>query len=147
MYTRTHFQKLTGLTRKAIRTYEKRGLLTPIQQDSSSAVYPEKDIKSARLIKQLRNANISIAKIFSIQQLTGQAQNNVIKEVLDEINENIKRNHTAKETLSACLEENKAKPVLEIYGGFFAVGRSALLPKSKVANFVSDFSKTSYQIT
>lgn len=55
--------KITGLTKKAIRLYEERGLITVGRSENGYRDYSEKDIKILEQIKLLRTAGISIIDI------------------------------------------------------------------------------------
>ena len=55
--------KITGLTKKAIRLYEDRGLITVGRSDNGYRDYSEKDIKQLNQIKLLRTAGVSITDI------------------------------------------------------------------------------------
>ena len=55
--------KITGLTKKAIRLYEERGLITVGRGENGYRYYSEKDIKILAQIKLLRTAGVSITDI------------------------------------------------------------------------------------
>ena len=55
--------KITGLTKKAIRLYEERGLITVDRGENGYRYYSEKDIKILEQIKLLRTAGVSITDI------------------------------------------------------------------------------------
>ncbi|MBQ3015361.1 MAG: MerR family transcriptional regulator [Clostridia bacterium] len=55
--------KLTGLTKKAIRLYEVRGLMTINRSENGYRDYSENDIKTLKQIKLLRTAGVSITDI------------------------------------------------------------------------------------
>ena len=56
-------EKITGLTKKAIRLYEDRGLIRIGRSDNGYRDYSEKDIKLLNQIKLLRTAGVSITDI------------------------------------------------------------------------------------
>ena len=60
-------QKATGLSAKAIRLYEEKGLVHVKRQDNDYRAYDEADIKQLLYIKGLRKLGISIAEIKQIQ--------------------------------------------------------------------------------
>ena len=55
--------RITGLTKKAIRLYEERGLITVDRCENGYRDYAEKDIKLLEQIKLLRTAGVSITDI------------------------------------------------------------------------------------
>ena len=56
-------EKITGLTKKAIRLYELRGLITVERGENGYRDYSERDIKTLERIKLLRTAGVSITDI------------------------------------------------------------------------------------
>ena len=56
-------EKITGLTKKAIRLYEDRGLITVDRCENGYRDYSESDIKSLNQIKLLRAAGVSLTDI------------------------------------------------------------------------------------
>ena len=55
--------KITGLTKKAIRLYEERALITVCRSENGYRDYSEMDIKLLERIKLLRTAGVSITDI------------------------------------------------------------------------------------
>lgn len=55
--------KITGLTKKAIRLYEDRGLITVERSENGYRFYSEQDVKILEQIKLLRTAGVSITDI------------------------------------------------------------------------------------
>ena len=55
--------RITGLTKKAIRLYEDRGLITVERCENGYRDYSEKDVKTLKQIKLLRAAGVSITDI------------------------------------------------------------------------------------
>lgn len=55
--------KITGLTKKAIRLYEERGLITVVRSENGYRDYSEQDVKILEQIKLLRTAGVSIIDI------------------------------------------------------------------------------------
>ena len=61
-------EKLTGLSKKAIRLYESKGLIDNIQREANGyRDYSEQDVSALRRIKLLRVAGISLADISLLQ--------------------------------------------------------------------------------
>ena len=56
-------EKITGLTKKAIRLYEERGLITVNRSENGYRDYSDNDIKILEQIKLLRTAGVSLADI------------------------------------------------------------------------------------
>ena len=56
-------EKITGLTKKAIRLYEDRGLITVCRSENGYRDYSENDVTILEKIKLLRTAGVSITDI------------------------------------------------------------------------------------
>jgi|ASRP01.1.fsa_nt_gi DNA-binding transcriptional MerR regulator len=65
MYKIGEFSKITGLSIKALRYYDKEGILVPADRESDNAyrLYDAHNYKNALLIKRLRQLNFSISEI------------------------------------------------------------------------------------
>ena len=62
--------KLAGLTRKAVRLYEARGLLPPIERtESGYRLYSRHDLQALRFIAQARAVGLSLEEIRTIMVL------------------------------------------------------------------------------
>ncbi len=56
--------KLTGLTKKAIRYYEEKGLIKPLTDESNGyKIYLEQDIDELKMVSFLRNIGMPVATI------------------------------------------------------------------------------------
>jgi len=58
-----HVEKMTGLTQKAIRLYESKGLLSVDRSENGYRNYSEQDLETLKTIKLLREAGIAIPDI------------------------------------------------------------------------------------
>ena len=56
-----------GLTKKSIRFYEDNGLISPNRSENSYRTYNDEDIRMLRIIKFLRNLNVSVNDIKKLQ--------------------------------------------------------------------------------
>lgn len=65
MYQISQFSKISGLTVKALRYYDKQNILKPSYRDKDTLYryYDERDLKKAQLIKLLRSLDFSISEI------------------------------------------------------------------------------------
>ena len=70
MYKISQFSKISGLTVKALRYYDKEGILTPSFRDAENQYryYSDEDLKKALLIKFLRSLEFSIMEIREITE-------------------------------------------------------------------------------
>jgi MerR family copper efflux transcriptional regulator len=60
----------TGLTRKAVRLYEARGLLPPVERTGTGyRRYSEHDLRALRFIRQARGLGLSLDQIHTIMAL------------------------------------------------------------------------------
>lgn len=59
-------EKASGLTRHTIRYYEKEGLIHPKREENDYRDYSDEDLQTLKLVKFLRNLNISIDDVKGI---------------------------------------------------------------------------------
>ncbi len=67
----------TGLTRRALRVYEKTGLLIPHRAANGYRRYTEQHVKDALIIHDMRQAGLSLAiiqQMIAIKRMSGSAQ-------------------------------------------------------------------------
>src|SRR5512143_3282102 len=67
----------TGLTRRAMRVYEKTGLLIPHRAANGYRCYTEQHLKDALIIHDMRRAGLSLAiiqQMIAIKRTSGSAQ-------------------------------------------------------------------------
>lgn len=70
-YTIGEIAAETGLTRRALRLYEKAGLLTPVRGDNNYRLYTELDKQKAEIVHQLRQGGLGldiIRQLFTVKQ-------------------------------------------------------------------------------
>lgn len=93
MYKISQFSKISGLTVKALRYYDKEGILTPSFRDAENQYryYSDEDLKKALLIKFLRSLEFSIMEIREITEAvdTEDELTHVLKEKIQFIETNI----------------------------------------------------------
>ena len=65
---RSEVEKQTGLTRKAIEYYEKKGLIEPIKMENGYRVYSIKDVEDLKEIQVYRSLGLSIEEILAIKK-------------------------------------------------------------------------------
>ena len=80
-------EKITGLTPKAIRLYESKGLIHISRDENRYRNYSEDDIRKLKTIKLLRKAGISIADIklyifgvMSLEEIINKRKAEILKE-------------------------------------------------------------------
>ncbi|NDJ76235.1 MAG: MerR family transcriptional regulator [Chloroflexi bacterium] len=88
-YTIGQLAAQTGLTRRALRLYEKAGLLVPLRGGNNYRYYTEQQLKEAAVIRELREAGLSlhiIGTIFAIKRAPGSPEQKLARflGVLDE---------------------------------------------------------------
>lgn len=103
-------QKATGLSAKAIRLYEEKGLVHVKRQDNDYREYDEADIKQLLYIKALRKLGISIGEIKQIQD-----RETSLRDVLTQRKNILKEESEKKEILmdicdEICKDLEKGKP-------------------------------------
>lgn len=95
MVTISQFSKISGLTVKALRYYDEKGLLTPSCRDKENQYryYDDQDLERALMIKFLRSLDFSIMEIEEILKLV-KNQNDlicVLQEKAQHVESNIAR--------------------------------------------------------
>lgn len=80
-------ERITGLTQKAIRLYEAKGLLTVSREENGYRSYTEEDVERLKMIRLLRSVGIAITDIklylfgvVSIEELTEKRKSEIMKE-------------------------------------------------------------------
>ena len=56
-------EKITGLTQKAIRLYESKGLISVSRKENGYRSYTDKDVQTLKEIKLFRSVGITISDI------------------------------------------------------------------------------------
>jgi len=88
MITRTELISEVGLTRKAIRVYEKSGLICPDDSCAdNNSLYDDENLRKARLIKKLRGANLPVPVIKSILDSRSDDHLEQLNEAIDAVQE------------------------------------------------------------
>ncbi|MEO9530228.1 MULTISPECIES: MerR family transcriptional regulator [unclassified Roseibium] len=139
MLTRSELQLQAGLTRKALRIYEEKGLLVQGLNAKRQAVYRQEDVESAILIKSLRQAGVPIAQIEEILRPGPAAPLKEVDAIRDLLHASVASTHDALqklETYFACQEKQVRKLR---HGGYWALGTEAVVDKKSVADFVTEF--------
>ena len=139
MITRAQFQSKTGLTRKALRIYEEKGLLKPEVFSNQHAAFSESALKSALLIKSLRRAGVPIKRIESLLLPKNHQDGNELQRLQDTLNEFSRDTFEALALLEEFSRRSDQKVQKQRHGGYWAYGKEADLRKSEVAEFVTEF--------
>lgn len=95
MYKISQFSKISDLTVKALRYYDKEGILSPSFRDEENQYryYNDADFEKARLIKYLRSLDFSIMEIREILE-TAETENDlafILREKIKIIEKNISK--------------------------------------------------------
>lgn len=97
--------KATGLTKKAIRYYEKMGLLSPaINQDNNYREYGREDVERLKQISVLRRLGVPVAEIKEALRGTGQLAQ-VLKQHLTRLEGEIEEKEKSRRAIKSCLED------------------------------------------
>lgn len=131
-----------GLSRKALRIYEERGLLKPVMvADSRVGYYDEASVTRGRLIKLLRAADISVANITCLFVSNEQEQSEAVSSISRAITQKIKASEKAIRTLCAFKRHSPLRPKTIVHGGYWVQGHETLLKKQDVAGYVTEFAR------
>ncbi len=106
-------EHLTHLSKKSIRYYEELGLITPKRDDNGYRIYDEENLKELKVIKFLRELNISVNDIKKLKE-----EKISLKECMEEKIEQIEReNDNYLKIKNMCLDisrENKTFSTIDI---------------------------------
>lgn len=99
-YTIGQFAALTGLTPRALRLYERAGLLVPRRHDNNYRLYGEPQVHEAAVIQELRAAGLSVAaiqRLFAIKRGDAPPADKLRRAlaVLDDMRETLAAKHAA----------------------------------------------------
>ncbi|MEM7668574.1 MAG: MerR family transcriptional regulator [Pseudomonadota bacterium] len=137
MLSRAELQAATGLSRKAIRVYEERGILSPIRDTKCHATYDEGAVLLGRMIATLRRANVSLEDIKRVTELQDECDDAFVEQLKARLRSSAQDMHTAVQTIDSVCRSIKAKVFCTRYGGFWATGRKEKIDKSRVGPFLS----------
>ncbi|MEL6984385.1 MAG: MerR family transcriptional regulator, partial [Actinomycetota bacterium] len=95
------FARCTGLSVSALRFYATRGLLEPVEIDSTSGYrrYGPDQVANGRLIRDLRRLEMPLREITAALQLTGTARHELISEHLRRLERIVDRARTVAHTI------------------------------------------------
>ena len=110
LYKISEFSRITRLTAKALRYYEQEGILKPSARDVNNyRLYNENDYGKARMIALLREFGFSIMEIKDVLEICEDSEDLacVMKEKIDFIQENIKKEKSLIRNLSKKISEKE----------------------------------------
>lgn len=101
---------LTGLSIKAIRLYEEKGLIVPPKRQGKYRVYESFHIDALHLIREARQLGISLSRLQPVMQyrsgaLDWQGIRQFLLEIRGEMEAQIRQTQTRIQRLDACCEE------------------------------------------
>ncbi|GAA0375288.1 Cu(I)-responsive transcriptional regulator [Bowmanella denitrificans] len=101
---------LTGLTIKAIRLYEAKGLITPPKRLGKYRVYEQSHIDALHLIREARLLGISLARLQPVMRVNDKGLDwpqvhRFLQEVRQELETEIKQTQARIKRLDACCQE------------------------------------------
>ncbi|HDC6536226.1 TPA: MerR family transcriptional regulator [Staphylococcus aureus] len=99
---------LMNISQDTLRYYEKVGVIPPVNRDENGyRIYNDSDLNWIYLVKNLRNAGVSIESLIEFCRLTQLPKNEniqaqqkqILNKQLEELNENLKTIHDARDLL------------------------------------------------
>ncbi len=99
---------LMNISQDTLRYYEKVGVIPPVNRDENGyRIYNDSDLNWIYLVKNLRNAGISIESLIEFCRLAQLPKNEniqaqqkqILNKQLEELNENLKTIHDARDLL------------------------------------------------
>jgi DNA-binding transcriptional MerR regulator/effector-binding domain-containing protein len=115
VFTIGEFSKISGLTVKALRFYHEQGLLVPsaIDEDSGYRYYDASKVEAARLIRQLRELDFSLAEIREMVQASEEGVLQVVKRKRSDVQEELGRLRRIATSLDQFIEqEGKSRSLM-----------------------------------
>lgn len=107
MYKISQFSKISGITIKALRYYDKENILEPTfrNEENQYRYYTEEDLKKAQLIKFLRTLNFSIMEIKDVLETANTKEDltYILQEKIKIIEKNISKEKELIQQLNANL--------------------------------------------
>ncbi|HGZ8401797.1 TPA: MerR family transcriptional regulator [Staphylococcus aureus] len=99
---------LMNISQDTLRYYEKVGVIPPVNRDENGyRIYNDSDLNWIYLVKNLRNAGVSIESLIEFCRLSQLPKNEniqaqqkqILNKQLEELNENLKTIHDARDLL------------------------------------------------
>ncbi|MCW1278472.1 MerR family transcriptional regulator, partial [Staphylococcus aureus] len=99
---------LMNISQDTLRYYEKVGVIPPVNRDENGyRIYNDNDLNWIYLVKNLRNAGVSIESLIEFCRLAQLPKNEniqaqqkqILNKQLEELNENLKTIHDARDLL------------------------------------------------
>ncbi|HGO1473350.1 TPA: MerR family transcriptional regulator [Staphylococcus aureus] len=99
---------LMNISQDTLRYYEKVGVIPPVNRDENGyRIYNDSDLNWIYLVKNLRNAGVSIESLIEFYRLAQLPKNEniqaqqkqILNKQLEELNENLKTIHDARDLL------------------------------------------------
>ncbi len=119
MYQISQFSKISGLTVKALRYYDKQGMLKPSYRDKNTLYryYDENDLKKAQLISLLRSLDFSISEIKEVLEMVNNEADltYILQEKIANIKENILKEKELIKKINSCLSPDGARTERQTY--------------------------------
>ncbi len=141
MLTRTELQAATGLSRKAVRLYEEKGILHPLKDKrhhtAPQMIYEDDAIVVGRMVATLRRANVSLNDIKRITDLEKNYDDEFIAQLKIRLKASADDLQKAITTIDAIHRGVKSKVFRTRYGGFWATGVKEQIDRFDLASFLS----------
>lgn len=119
MYQISQFSKISGLTVKALRYYDKQGMLKPSYRDKNTLYryYDENDLKKAQLIRLLRSLDFSISEIKEVLEMVNNEADltYILQEKIANIKENILKEKELLKKINRCLSPDGTRTERQTY--------------------------------
>lgn len=141
MYSRSQFCKRTGLSRKALRIYEEKELLSPLIASNQRAFFSDSDVCRAILINKLRGAGVGINQIENLLASSSENLADVGALIRREVLNRIEVSNAALRQLDDYIKDAVSQPERVRFGGFWAYGSKIHLKKSNVTDYVRSFAR------
>lgn len=137
MFTRSEFRSATGLSRKALRIYEEKGILKPLSTISSRAIYRQEEVGLGKTIAVLRLANLSLDHIKRLIELSGDSENRLISELTEQLKNDCQNSIRAIDEIEKLRRRARSQVFRTRYGGFWAWGVDKAINEAEVCSFLS----------
>lgn len=130
MLSRTEFRERTKLSRKALRVYEGKGMLTPQKLPGGGAHYCEADVERARFISTLRAVGLSLSVISQLLKPETCADGVLRSEIKRDLSRLAEQASAAINLIETYSRKIQSEIHERRYGGFWTLGVERDLKKS-----------------
>lgn len=138
MLSRTELQTRSNLSRKAIRLYEDKGLLSPQILANGRAVYDETDVERATFIATLRDVGISLSIIRRLLDPVNCLDGFLLNRLTRDLSELAAKAHAAIDIIEFHNRIQMTEIFERRFGDFWVIGLERTIKTSETVSFIEE---------